>query len=101
MITLDSCHSHWVFDPDRHRYRRVPQGPDLELRSAASEWRAFHELHVDEHSESFVVVLNAEGTRMLRSWRHGPGTCPSCGFTTGEVDAVDAVAASTVAGERL
>jgi hypothetical protein len=100
VITLDSCHSHWVFDPDRRRYRRVPQGPGAELRAAASEWRDYHELRVDEHSESFVVVLNHEGTRMLRSWRHTPGVCPSCGFTTGEVDTVGALTAEGGAADH-
>ena len=99
-MRLDSCHSHWVFDPDHHRYRRVPQGPDLELRTAASEWRPYHELHVDEHSDSFVVVLNQEGTRMLRSWRHGPGECPSCGFTTGELETGAVMAVGGGPGER-
>ena len=29
-------------------------------------------------SESFVVLLNPEGTRLLRSWRHVEH-CPQCG----------------------
>ena len=93
MLTLDSCHSRWVFDTDRRRFRRVLRGPDFELRTVATEWRPYLELHVDEHSDSFVVVLNEEGTRMLRSWRHVDGACPNCGSETGEVKA-DEVAAT-------
>ena len=33
---------------------------------------------VDPLSESFVVLLNPEGTRLLRSWRHVEH-CPQCG----------------------
>ena len=35
-------------------------------------------LDVDPHSESFVVVLNEAGTRLLRSWRHVE-RCSQCG----------------------
>jgi hypothetical protein len=88
MLTLDSCHSHWVFDTDGMRFRRVLRGPDLELRTVTTEWRPYYELHLDEESDSFVVVLNEAGTRMLRSWRHLEGNCPNCGVTTGEVATV-------------
>jgi hypothetical protein len=90
MITLDSCHSRWVFDTDRMRFRRVLRGPDLELRTVTTEWRPYFELHIEENSDSFVVTLNADGTRMLRSWRHLDGNCPNCGMTTGEVAQVSA-----------
>ncbi|HUO48066.1 MAG TPA: hypothetical protein VMU09_04455 [Acidimicrobiales bacterium] len=90
MTTVDSCHSHWVFDPDGLRYRRVPQGPDVHLRVLGADWQPYHELHLDEQSDSFVVVLNQEGTRMLRSWRHRQGECPSCGRGTAELGATTA-----------
>jgi len=44
-----------------------------------TEWRAYHELHLDPHSDAFVVMLNDTDTRMLRSWRHIDGVCPQCG----------------------
>ena len=94
MITLDSCHSRWVFDTDGHRFRRVLRGPEFELRTVTTEWRPYHELHIDEDSDSFVVVLNEEGTRMLRSWRHLEGSCPNCGAGTGEVKTEDVVSAA-------
>jgi len=90
MLTLDSCHSRWIFDTERHRFRRVLRGPELELRTVATEWRPYHDLHVDEESDSFVVALNEAGTRMLRSWRHVEGSCPNCGVITGEVPSVQA-----------
>jgi hypothetical protein len=93
MITLDSCHSRWVFDIDRHRFRRVLRGPELELRTVTTEWRPYHELCIDEDSDSFVVVLNEEGTRMLRSWRHRNNECSNCGLGTGELLAQTAAAA--------
>jgi hypothetical protein len=91
MVTLESCHSRWIFDVEHHRFRRVLRGPEFERRTVTTEWRPFHELHIDKDSESFVVLLNPEGTRMLRSWRHRDGDCPNCGTPTGEV-AADQVA---------
>ncbi len=92
MITLDSCHSRWVFDTERLRYRRVPQGPGLGRRMAVTEWSEYHELHLDPYSDSFTVVLNEAGTRMLRSWRHREGTCLQCGATATEELSVDDIA---------
>jgi hypothetical protein len=33
---------------------------------------------MDPHSESFTVLLNVEGSRLIRSWRH-TGECTQCG----------------------
>ena len=93
MFTLDSCHSRWIFDTDQRRFRRVLRGPEMELRTVTTEWRPYHDLHVDEESDSFVVALNEAGTRMLRSRRHRDGECPNCGVTTGEVQAAEVAAA--------
>jgi hypothetical protein len=92
MVTIDSCNSRWVFDADRLRYRRVPKGPNLGMRLTMAEWRPYYELHIDPTSESFVVVLNEAGTRMLRSWRHRPGVCPQCGATATEELSADDIA---------
>jgi len=78
MIILDSCHSRWEFDTDQHRFRRVLRGPDLAVRAIATEWRTYHELHVQEDSDSFLVVLNEVRTRMVRSWRHRDDFCQNC-----------------------
>ena len=45
---------------------------------ATTAWRAYYGLEIDPISESFVVLLNPEGTRLLRSWRHVE-QCPQCG----------------------
>ena len=82
MITLDSCHSRWEFDTDQYRFRRVLRGPDLVVRAIATEWRTYHELRVHEDSDSFLVVLNEGGTRVVRSWRHPDVSCPNCGQGT-------------------
>ena len=91
-LTVDSCHSRWLFDTEGLRYRREPQGPGLTLRLATGEWHPYHELHLDPYSDSFVVVLNAAGTRMLRSWRHREGVCDQCGATATEELSADAIA---------
>jgi hypothetical protein len=94
LVTIDSCHHYWVFDIRKRRYRRVPKGPGLELRMANAEWRPYHDLRLDPYRDSFAVVLDQAGTRVLRSWRHLEATCPQCDapFTrrTGDLDAAAA-----------
>ena len=91
-VTLDSCHSRWVFDTERLRFRRTPKGPGLEQLMAMTQWRPYRDLQIDPHSDSFVVILNDAGTRMLRSWRHTEAVCPQCGAARTEELSVDAIA---------
>ncbi len=77
-LVLESCHSTWLFDTDRMRFRRILKGLDLDAHAASTQWRAYFGLELDPVSESFVVLLNPEGTRLLRSWRHVEH-CPQCG----------------------
>lgn len=70
---LHSCHSTWYFDPSRRRFQRVPHGIDV---APEGEWTHYHRLEVDT-SGSFMVTLNDEDTRMLRSWVHAE-PCPHC-----------------------
>ena len=86
---VESCHSSWVFDTGRGLFRRVLKGADVAAHRAATSWRPFYGLEMDEGSDSFVVYLNPEGTRLLRSWRHLPGACPSCGEQTTELSLDD------------
>ena len=77
-LVLESCHSTWLFDAKRMRFRRVLKGLDLDARAASTAWRPYFGLELDPVSESFVVMLNPEGTRLLRSWRH-VDHCSQCG----------------------
>ena len=77
-IVLESCHSTWLFDTERMRFKRILKGLDLDTRQASTGWRPYFGLDMDPLSESFVVLLNPEGTRLLRSWRHVEH-CPQCG----------------------
>jgi hypothetical protein len=77
-LVLESCHSTWLFDIPRMRFKRVLKGLDLDPPNAATAWRSYYGLELDNLSESFVVLLNPEGTRLLRSWRHIEH-CPQCG----------------------
>jgi len=76
-LTIESCHSTWEFDTERSRYRRVLRGFG-EGPAATTEWRPYYGLEIDPASDTFVVVLNADGTRLLRSWRHD-ADCAQCG----------------------
>lgn len=85
-VVLESCHSTWLFDTERMRFRRVLKGVELDSHQAASTgWRPYYGLDIDPVSESFVVMLNPDGTRLLRSWRHVEH-CSQCGGeVTGEL----------------
>jgi hypothetical protein len=73
---LESCHSTWVFDAGRGRFRRVPRGVDIWMPSE-KEWHPYHRLEFDGSTGAFAIALNPEGTRMLRSWIHEE-PCPHC-----------------------
>jgi hypothetical protein len=87
-LVLESCHSTWIFDRGQRRFRRILKDLDLDPVDATTEWRPYERLEVDEGSDSFVVVLNAAGTRRIRSWRHGEGCVQCAGQPTTEM-AVD------------
>src|SRR5271167_4388118 len=91
-ITLDSCHSRWVFDTEHRRFRRFLKGLGSEEHTASTEWRPYFGLHLDPHSDAFVVMLNDTDTRMLRSWRHMDGVCPQCGARGTEELSLDEIA---------
>ena len=78
LFILESCHSTWIFDTDRRRFRRVLKGLAMDAHAATTAWRPYFDLEIDPISESFVVLLNPEGSRLLRSWRHVE-QCPQCG----------------------
>ena len=65
------------------RHRKTPLPQDSQGAGAGCPRRhdgvaAYFGLEIDPISESFVVLLNPEGTRLLRSWRHVE-QCPQCG----------------------
>jgi hypothetical protein len=78
LFVLESCHSTWIFDTESMHYRRIPKGIAVEDQSVATMWRPYFALHVTEGSEAFTVALNAEGSRLIRSWRHTKD-CAQCG----------------------
>ena len=67
---LESCHSLWIFEPDRGRFRRVPRGTRLDMPSPENEWTPYYRLELDTSSGAFSVGLNPDDTRVLRSWLH-------------------------------
>lgn len=82
---LESCHSVWIFEPARARFRRVPRGTRLDMPSAENEWTDYYRLELDPSSGAFSVGLNEDDTRVLRSWLHSE-PCRHCsGDQTGEI----------------
>jgi hypothetical protein len=75
---FESCNSTWVFDPEHMRFRRILKGIEVDHRAVFTEWRSYFGLEVADDSEAFTVLLNPEGSRLIRSWRH-TGDCAQCG----------------------
>jgi hypothetical protein len=77
-VIIESCNSTWVFNLDHRRFRRILKGLQLQNRFAVTHWRPFYRLELKPDSEAFTVLLNASGTRLIRSWRH-TSPCTQCG----------------------
>jgi hypothetical protein len=84
-VALESCHSTWVFDQNRMRFRRVLKDTEVGGQPVATGWRPYSRLETPPGSETFTVYLNPAGTRMIRTWRH-TADCRECGeHRTGEL----------------
>jgi hypothetical protein len=77
LTTIESCHSTWLFDTDRMRFRRILKGTEVGGQPVVTGWRSYSRLEDHPSSETFTVYLNEAGTRMIRSWRHAVD-CQQC-----------------------
>ena len=85
IVTIESCHSTWIFDSHRMRFRRILKGTEVGGKPVATGWRPYYRLDAPVESETFMVHLNLSGSRMISSWRHD-GDCAQCGeHMTGEM----------------
>ncbi len=75
-VVIESCHSTWLFDTVDRRFCRVLRN-GTHPSAVATDWRSYDRLVVEDHTEAFVVFLDASGTRLLRSWRH-TADCDHC-----------------------
>jgi ligand-binding SRPBCC domain-containing protein len=82
---FESCHSTWVFDTERRRFRRILKGLEVEHHPVGTQWRSYHHLDCTDDSEAFTVVLNAAGTRLIRSWRHTTDCTQCSGHVTSQL----------------
>jgi hypothetical protein len=83
--TIESCHSTWIFDSERMRFRRVLKGPEVGGLPVATGWKPYFRLDADPDSQTFTVYLDPSGTRRISSWRHDH-TCTQCNeHMTGEI----------------
>jgi len=77
-VIFESCHSTWIFDTGRMRFRRILKDIEVGHRPVSTAWRSYFELDADPTSETFTVVLDAAHSRQIRSWRH-TSDCVECG----------------------
>ncbi len=75
---FESCHSTWIFDTGRMRFRRILNDIEVGRHAVSTAWRPYFELDADPASETFTVVLTADRSRQIRSWRH-TADCVECG----------------------
>jgi hypothetical protein len=78
IITLESCHSTWIFDPRQLRFCRILRGISSGRGRISTEWRPYSELEIDPRARTFTVNLNEERTRLVRSSIH-TSDCVACG----------------------
>jgi hypothetical protein len=78
IITLESCHSTWIFDPRQLRFCRILRGISVGQRRISTEWRPYWELEIDPHGRNFTVFLNEARTRLVRASIHTQA-CATCG----------------------
>jgi hypothetical protein len=76
-VTIESCHSTWIFDTGRIRFCRILKGTEVGGQPVVTGWRSYSKLEDHPDSETFTVYLNDAGTRMIRSWRH-EADCAQC-----------------------
>ncbi len=89
IITLESCHSTWIFDPRQLRFCRILKGIAVGHRRISMEWRPYWELEMDPHGKSFTLFLNESRTRLIRSSIHTQ-ECAQCdGSRTTEISLED------------
>jgi len=84
-LVLESCHSTWVFDPERRRFRRILRSGDVGMRPVTTQWRTYYGLESKEDSEAFTVALNPAGTQLIQSWRHTHDCLQCGGHVTGQI----------------
>ena len=58
-ISLESCHSTWIIDPDRMRFRRILKDVSVDGHAVTTNWRPYYHFHFDPQGETFTVSLNA------------------------------------------
>ena len=75
-VVIESCRSTWLFDTADRRFCRVLRSSS-KPSAVPTEWRSYDRLVVEDHTDAFVVFLDASGTRLLRSWRH-TADCDHC-----------------------
>ena len=78
IVTLESCHSTWIFDAKRMRFCRILKYIEIAQRHVSTEWRPYAHLEICPDTETFCVYLTEDRSRAIRSWLH-IGNCAECG----------------------
>lgn len=90
VTAIPSCHSTWVFDQLRLRYRQISLTLNA-ARETSTEWRPYDHLRIDAPNNGIFVFANASGTTM-RWFKSHLRPCLLCG--TEGIEGADVVALS-------
>jgi hypothetical protein len=74
---IESAHSVWLFDTERHRFRRLPLGADVDAPALDSDWEPYFSFDLDEATGAFTVALNEDRTQLLRAFRTSVADAPT------------------------
>ena len=77
VLSIESCHSTWLFDTEGQRFRRVLKGLDLDLDEASTGWRPYYRLDLDTRSALprlvGEVVLRTRESELLTGFENHSG----------------------------
>jgi hypothetical protein len=88
IITMESSHSTWIFDPRHLRFCRILRGIAVGQR-ISTEWRPYWQLEIDPHDRTFTVFLNEQRSRLIRASIRTSACVECAGERTSEVSLED------------
>jgi hypothetical protein len=83
VLVFESCELIWIIDTERHQLCRLARTPKLRAQLPA-EWTTYERALFDDEKKSAIVMLDAQGTRMLRVRAHRL-PCPDCGASSNDL----------------
>ena len=83
VLVFESCELIWIIDTERRQLCRLARTAKMRAQLPA-EWITYERALLDEETKSAIVLLDPQGTRMLRVRAHQL-PCPDCGASSNDL----------------